>query len=71
MAMPAYMSITGETQGLITENAFTALSVGNTYQEGHEDDRLQLLIGSQFQQKKLIHCGDVLHCLEKANDGDN
>ena len=38
MATPAYMSITGETQGLITENAFTALSVGNTYQEGHEDE---------------------------------
>jgi type VI secretion system secreted protein Hcp len=31
------MSVTGEKQGLITAGAFTADSVGNTYQEGHED----------------------------------
>ena len=37
MATPAYMSIKGERQGLITEGAFTADSVGNTFQEGHED----------------------------------
>lgn len=37
MATPAYMSITGEQQGLITAGAFTANSVGNIYQEGHED----------------------------------
>ncbi|MEG1042934.1 MAG: hypothetical protein RSE94_23765, partial [Pseudomonas sp.] len=30
MATPAYMSITGEKQGLITAGAFTADSVGNT-----------------------------------------
>jgi type VI secretion system secreted protein Hcp len=30
-----YMSITGEKQGLITADAFTADSVGNIYQEGH------------------------------------
>ena len=34
---PAYMSITGTKQGLITAGAFTEDSVGNTYQEGHED----------------------------------
>ncbi|WP_027906618.1 Hcp family type VI secretion system effector [Pseudomonas taiwanensis] len=38
MATPAYMSVTGEKQGLITERAFTVESVGNTYQEGHEDE---------------------------------
>ena len=38
MATPAYMSVTGEKQGLITAGAFTADSVGNTYQEGHEDE---------------------------------
>ncbi|WP_339446908.1 Hcp family type VI secretion system effector [Pseudomonas sp. EA_5y_Pfl2_R50] len=38
MATPAYMSITGEKQGLITAGAFTADSVGNTFQEGHEDE---------------------------------
>ena len=37
MATPAYMSVTGEKQGLITAGAFTADSVGNIYQEGHED----------------------------------
>ena len=37
MATPAYMSVIGEKQGLITAGAFTADSVGNTFQEGHED----------------------------------
>ncbi|AOZ13586.1 MULTISPECIES: Hcp family type VI secretion system effector [Pseudomonas] len=37
MATPAYMSVTGEKQGLITNEAFTADSVGNSYQEGHEN----------------------------------
>ncbi|KQW37239.1 MULTISPECIES: Hcp family type VI secretion system effector [Pseudomonas] len=37
MATPAYMSVEGTKQGLITAGAFTADSVGNTYQEGHED----------------------------------
>ncbi|MGE7958209.1 type VI secretion system tube protein TssD, partial [Pseudomonas sp. NPDC089530] len=40
MATPAYISITGEKQGLITAGAFTADSVGNTYQEGHEDQAM-------------------------------
>ncbi|MCF5709554.1 type VI secretion system tube protein Hcp [Pseudomonas syringae] len=40
MATPAYISITGEKQGLITTNAFTAQSVGNVYQEGHEDQAM-------------------------------
>ncbi len=31
------VSITGTKQGLITAGAFTEDSVGNTYQEGHED----------------------------------
>ncbi|MBX5536272.1 type VI secretion system tube protein Hcp, partial [Pseudomonas aeruginosa] len=35
MATPAYMSITGTKQVLITAGAFTEDSVGNTYQEGH------------------------------------
>ena len=37
MATPAYMSVTGEKQGLITAGAFTAMSVGNTYQSDYED----------------------------------
>ncbi|HTV87150.1 MAG TPA: Hcp family type VI secretion system effector [Dyella sp.] len=40
MPTPAYISITGKTQGNITEGAFTADSVGNVYVEGHEDQIL-------------------------------
>jgi type VI secretion system secreted protein Hcp len=34
------MTIEGVTQGPITQGAFTAESVGNIYQEGHEDEIL-------------------------------
>lgn len=40
MPTPAYITINGETQGLITAGAFTAESVGNVYQQGHEDQIL-------------------------------
>lgn len=40
MPTPAYISIHGKTQGNITQGAFTADSVGNVYQEGHEDQIL-------------------------------
>ena len=40
MSNPIFVSIEGNTQGLITEGAFTPESVGNVYQEGHEDDTL-------------------------------
>ncbi|MFD4840144.1 type VI secretion system tube protein Hcp, partial [Achromobacter sp. NPDC058515] len=40
MPTPAYISITGKTQGNITQGAFTADSVGNVYVEGHEDQIL-------------------------------
>lgn len=40
MPIPAYMTIEGVTQGLITEGAFSEDSVGNIYQEGHEDEVL-------------------------------
>lgn len=40
MPTPAYMHIEGVTQGLITQGAFTADSVGNLYVEGHEDEVL-------------------------------
>lgn len=40
MPTPAYLSITGENQGFITENNFTEASVGNIYQEGHENEIL-------------------------------
>jgi len=40
MPTPAYLSIQGSTQGKITEGAFTEDSVGNIYQEGHENEIL-------------------------------
>ncbi|PSW05084.1 Hcp family type VI secretion system effector [Photobacterium lipolyticum] len=40
MPTPAYMRIEGEKQGLITAGTFTEDSVGNIFQEGHEDEVL-------------------------------
>ncbi len=40
MPTPAYMSIEGSSQGPITQGAFTEESVGNIWQEGHEDEIL-------------------------------
>lgn len=40
MPTPAYIKIVGEHQGNITADAFTAVSVGNVYVEGHEDEIL-------------------------------
>lgn len=37
MPIPAYMSIEGVTQGMITEGALSEESVGNLYQEGRDD----------------------------------
>lgn len=37
MPIPAYMSVEGVTQGMITEDALSEDSVGNLYQEGHDD----------------------------------
>ncbi|MGN8093657.1 Hcp family type VI secretion system effector [Methylobacterium sp. 22177] len=40
MPTPAYISIEGSTQGNITQGAFTEASVGNIWQEGHENEIL-------------------------------
>lgn len=40
MPTPCYISITGKTQGNITQGAFTSDSVGNIFVEGHEDEML-------------------------------
>ncbi len=40
MPTPAYMTIEGTTQGNITQGALTSDSVGNIWQEGHEDEVL-------------------------------
>jgi type VI secretion system secreted protein Hcp len=40
MPTPAYLTVEGTNQGLITQGTFTEESVGNVYQEGHEDEIL-------------------------------
>ena len=40
MDNPIFMSIEGSTQGKITEGAFTPESVGNIYQDGHENETM-------------------------------
>jgi type VI secretion system secreted protein Hcp len=40
MPTPGYITVNGATQGNITSGAFTAASVGNIYQSGHEDSCL-------------------------------
>ncbi|MBA6420966.1 type VI secretion system tube protein TssD, partial [Pseudomonas sp. 5Ae-yellow] len=40
MPTPAYLTIEGTKQGLITAGTFTEDSVGNIFQEGHEDQVL-------------------------------
>ncbi|WP_298775416.1 Hcp family type VI secretion system effector [uncultured Shewanella sp.] len=40
MPTPCYISILGQTQGLITAGAFTADSVGDIFVEGHENEML-------------------------------
>lgn len=40
MPVPSYLSITGATQGPITQGASTAESVGNKYQDNHADEIL-------------------------------
>ncbi len=40
MPTPAYITLVGTKQGLITAGTFTEDSVGNIYQEGHEDEAL-------------------------------
>ena len=40
MPTPAYMTVEGSTQGNITQGAFTEDSVGNIWQEDHQDEVL-------------------------------
>lgn len=40
MPTPAYLTVEGTNQGAITSGTFTEDSVGNVYQEGHEDEIL-------------------------------
>ena len=40
MQNPMYISIQGKKQGLITSGAFTQESIGNSWQEGHENESI-------------------------------
>ncbi|MFZ1985146.1 MAG: Hcp family type VI secretion system effector [Desulfatitalea sp.] len=40
MPTPAYLTVEGTSQGAITQGTFTQDSVGNVYQEGHENEIL-------------------------------
>lgn len=40
MNNPIFMSIEGSTQGSITQGAFSQDSVGNSYQEGHDNEAI-------------------------------
>ena len=40
MPTPLYMTVQGERQGLITAGNFTEASVGNNWQQGHEDEAI-------------------------------
>jgi type VI secretion system secreted protein Hcp len=42
MPSPAYATITGASQGNISDNVNTADSIGNSYQEGHTNEMLIL-----------------------------
>jgi type VI secretion system secreted protein Hcp len=50
MANIGYIKITGATQGEITKGASTADSIGNRWQEGHEDEALVL----SFQSNAVV-----------------
>ncbi len=50
MPIPAYMSVEGASQGMITEGALSEDSVGNIYQEGHDD---QFMVQA-FEHKIMI-----------------
>ena len=53
MSNPIFMTIEGKTQGLISEGAFTPESVGNLYQEGHEDEiKIYSMNGHNVYEKK-------------------
>ncbi|CAH5970185.1 Major exported protein [Citrobacter koseri] len=57
MPTPCYISIKGQTQGLITDRAFTAESVGNIYVQGHEDEMLVTHIGTILVERMLPRVG--------------
>ncbi len=65
MPTPCYMTITGSSQGAITEGAFTKESVGNIFVEGHEDEMIvkavQHLVNIPIQPLSGATSGPRIH----------
>ena len=57
MPTPAYLEIEGTTQGAITEGTFTEDSVGNIYQEGHENEILVEAFGHELMVPTDVQSG--------------
>ena len=71
MPTPAYIKIQGKTQGLITQGAFTADSVGNVFVEGHEDQilvqEIDHLISTPTDPQSGQPSGQRVHGLEQGH----
>lgn len=57
MPIPAYMSVEGVTQGLISGDALSEDSVGSTYQEGHEEQFMVQAFEHQITIPRDVHSG--------------
>lgn len=57
MPTPAYLQIEGSTQGAMTTGAFTEVSVGNIYQEGHEDEIIVQAFGHRLKVPTDVQSG--------------
>ncbi|WP_085636911.1 MULTISPECIES: Hcp family type VI secretion system effector [unclassified Pseudomonas] len=59
MANPAYMTITGKTQGLISAGCSTPESVGNSYQSAHTDEIMVLALSHEMRRDNNL--GKAVH----------
>ncbi|OCR26543.1 type VI secretion protein [Pseudomonas syringae] len=61
MPTPAYMTIEGTQQGLLTKGALSEASVGNTWQQGHEDQILVQQISHAITVPGGVQTGQRMH----------
>jgi len=57
MPIPAYMSVEGVTQGMITEGALSEDSVGSTFQEGHDEQFMVQAFEHNIIIPRDVHSG--------------
>ncbi len=57
MPIPAYMSVEGVTQGMITEGSLSEDSVGSTYQEGHDEQFMVQAFEHSLTIPRDVHSG--------------